>query len=571
MDEEVLDKNLEMLVAAEPAKPIQLAKASGQDFSAQAGVYGSFYMPSSVDGLFQSQGLTPEKLIVPKDYHAVTKMCYDFYQRGGSASTVINRLAEFAITDIRNGQRKTTDEANAYYDALLHRKPSRLMRFLNTAAVEYFLSGMVIPRIDWEDVPGVEISKDLRPGKMYQMPVFDLYPPLLTYIEWAGWGQKKFFLKIPDKDIKLIRSGGEDIKNQQDKERYNMFTQMYPGLTQQIVKGADRIELKDVDPILRKETSFWAYPTPYLFNVLEALVFKQQLRRMDFAVASRIINAILLVQEGDRDFPLTEETRTNLDELRTQILARSNNPIMMERLFTLFSNHTTKLTWITPDVTAMLDQEKYRQTNAELQEGLGFTTILVTGEARSSQAAEVSTYAVQPQMEQLRTMLREWITTIYEEAGDRNNFRNIPVPNFKTIRLQDYVKTAAVFQQAFTEGNISRTTRDESIGVDFETEVELMKDEKPLMEGMPAFPPMPYSPLPPGMVPGGDGRPIGSQNVPINNRNEGVKPSGQQPTSRLKAASAEGDILSDEEVINLIERIAEETGITITADSISEE
>jgi hypothetical protein len=552
-----LEPTEKRLVKASSVEIDLVAKSATQDYSYVLSTQG------------QAAGLTPEKLVLPKDYHGVIQMCYDFYQRGGLASTVVNRLAEFSITDIRNGQRKTSNEANEYYDALLHRKPSRLMRFLNAMALEYFLSGMVLPRIDWESVPGSDISPKLRQGKIYEVPVFDMYPPSLVIVEWAGWGQKKFYIKIPEKDIRLIRSGGSQIKEQQ--LRYTMWMQLYPELSTQIKAGANKVELNDVDPILRKETTFSAYPTPYMYNVLEALLFKQQLRRMDFAVAARIINAILLVQEGDRDFPITEETRENLDDLKNQILARSNNPRMMERLFILFTNHTTKLTWITPDVTAMLNQEKYIQTNSELQEGLGFTAILITGESRSSQAAEVSTYAVQPQMEQFRTMAKEWIVTVYEEAGERNKFANIPSPNFKPIRLQDYVKTAAVFQQAFTEGNISRTTRDESIGTDFETEVELMRDEQPLLKNLPAFPPMPYSPLPPGMVPGGDGRPIGSQNVPVNNRNEGVKPRGQQPTSRLKSAAEEAEILSDEEVINLIDKIARDRGLQVTVDSLEQE
>jgi DNA polymerase III delta prime subunit len=286
---------------------------------------------------------------------------------------------------------------------------------------------------------------------------------------------------------------------------------------------------------------------------------------MDFAVASRVINAILLVQEGSDNFPLTEETRENLDELKAQILARANNPRLMERLFILFSNHTTQLQWITPDVAAMLDQDKYRQVNEELGEGLGFSQVLITGSAKagSGGSAEVSTWAIQPMMEQVRTELIDWVSVQYEKLGEMNGFRNIPVPNFKPLKLQDAVKTAAVFAQAFKEGNLSRTTRNDMLGLDFNAEVELMKDELVVMKGMPAFPPMPYSPLPPGM--GDNGRPQGSQNVPVNNRNTGVKPTGQQPLSRVKA-----ELMEDEEVLNLINRIAESTGIEITEEKLEQ-
>lgn len=548
-------------------KVIKLAKASTHTGVPFGESFGSFYMPqSAIDSTLQSLGLVPEKLIIPKDYHSVIGLCYNFYQRGGIVSVVVNRLSELAITSIRNGQRKTTNEANMYFEAVLHRKPSRLMRFLFNLSMEYYLSGMLLPRVDWTEIKGREISSDLPPSKSFMMPVFDWYPPSLVHTVWADWGEKEYYLKVPAEDVRLIRRGGSKVKEQQLK--YQFWVTKYPDFVDQIKAGSDMILIKDVDPILRKETSFWAYPTPLLFNVLEPLIYKQQLRRMDFSVASRIINAILLVKEGNDSYPLTEETRENLDELKAQILARSNNPRLMERLFILFSNHTTTMEWITPDVSALLNQEKYIQTNDEIQEGLGFSRILITGETRSASAAEVSTWAIQPQMEQLRIMLTEWMTDLYEKAADLNKFKNVPKPIFKPIRLQDIIKTAAVFQAAFSEGNVSRTSRADSIGLDFETEVELMKDEKTLMEGMPQFPAMPYSPPPP--ITGG--RPIGSQNVPINNRNSGVKPRGQKPASQVRSAQAETTpLLSDQEVIHLIDRVAKDLGISVTTDEQADE
>jgi hypothetical protein len=218
----------------------------------------------------------------------------------------------------------------------------------------------------------------------------------------------------------------------------------------------------------------------------------------------------------------------------------------------------------------MLDQDKYRQANEELSEGLGFARILVTGESRGTgTASEVSTWAIQPMMEELRSNLKEWITTLYEELSELNRFRNTPAPMFKPIRLQDFVKTAAVFSQLFTEGNLSRTTRNELVGTDFETEVELMRDELELMDGLPQFPAMPYSPQPaitggPGAT-GKPGRPLGSQNVPINNRNTGVKPRNQKPLSKVKQAD-----MTDDELVEALIALAEERGIIIDTKIIEE-
>lgn len=564
--------------------PLKLAKASGMD-ETTPGVTGGFYIPNSIESINSAYGLSPEKLTVPTDYHALIKMCYDFYLRGGMASVVIDRIAELSITDIRNGQRKTTDEGNAYFDAVLHRKPSRLNRFIRMMAMEYFLTGMVIPKIEWKKVMGADLHPDLIKGKEYIVPQFDLYPPLLVNIVWAGWGEKEFYLKIPAEDFRLLKGkpGARRTKEQQQRFEYLSRFTIY---TNTVASGADMILLKDVDPILRKELSLNPYPTPYLSKVLEALVFKQQLRRMDFAVASRIINAILLVQEGDKDFPLVEGERDNLDNLKQQILARANNPLALERLFILFSNHTTKLTWISPDVEALLNQEKYEQANDEVMEGLGFPRILVVGESKGAQAAEVSTWAIQPQMEEFRDNILEWMAPVYEEAAELNGFRNTPEPSFTPIRLQDFIKTAAVFAQAFREGNVSRTTRDKMIGLDLETEIELMKDEYEYMQDLPKnFPEMPYNiELPPNNAAGiggtlqkkkTGGKQPGTTNRPVTKKNSGVsipgqpvtrtRPTGNKPAAKNKSSAELEDVelWSDEEVLEALNQEALRRGIRV--------
>lgn len=561
---------------AEVVKVPKLAHAMTGEVS--IGGTGGFYLP-------QVLGQTPEKLTIPANYHELIRLCYDFYHRGGLASVVLDRIAELTITDIRNGQRKTSNEANIYYDAVQHRKPSRMYRFIRMMAQEYFLTGMVVPKVQWKKVMGADLHPKLKPAREYLVPQFDLYPPLLVQIVWAGWGEKEYWLTIPAKDFKLLK----DPTARQTKEQQARFDFLsrYSIFTDAVAIGSNKVLLTDVDPILRKELSLNPYPTPYLAKVLEALVFKQQLRRMDYAVASRIINAILLVQEGDKDFPLVEGDRNNLDDLKAQILARSNNPILLERLFMLFSNHTTKLTWITPDVEALLNQEKYKQTNEELMEGLGFPRILIVGESKGAQAAEVSTWAIQPQMEEFRTMILEWMMPIYEQAAELNNFRNTPNPSFTPIRLQDFVKTAAVFAQAYREGNVSRTTRDQSIGLEIETEIELMLDEYELMKELPKdFSEMPYNiQLPPNNAigTGGNlqrtktgGKKVGTTNSPVTKKNSGVRLTGQQPQTRTspsgKPAQApkrsradldEIELWTDEEVIEALDQEALRRGLQV--------
>jgi hypothetical protein len=573
----VVTKKLGNIAEATSSK-VELAHAQMYDGPMGGSDLGTFYSPygsssggGGLNSYLQDMGLIPEKLVIPREYHKVIGMCFDFYQRIGVIGTTMDRLSELAITDVRNGERKTTNEANEYFYAVLHSKPSRLMRFLHNLSLEYFLSGMVIPRVSWVKMLGKDIDPELKPGKTYMMPIFDWYPPTLIDVEWVDWGKKAYYLRIPSSDITLIKKDAAK-RTKEQQLRFDYLQQNYPSWAPLVSAGSSRLELTDIDPILRKETSTSPYPTPYLFRVLEPLVYKQQLRKMDFSVASRVINAILLVQEGSNEFPLTTETQSNLTDLKNQIMGRSNDPRLMERLFMLFSNHTTKISWITPDVSQMLNQEKYNEVNSEIADGLGFPRILLTGQSSGAgTGAEVSTWSIQPSLEILRSALIEWVTTVYEQGAELNGFRQLPDPEFKPIRLQDFIKTAAIFAQAFKEGNISRTSRVESIGLSYETETELMRDEAALSKDLPAFPATPYSPPPPTIgntgapkIPDSPGRPLGSQNVPITNKNSGVKPSGQEPKSQLKAE----DLWSDEELIDRLVAFAEERGVKVTAEML---
>jgi hypothetical protein len=111
-----------------------------------------------------------------------------------------------------------------------------------------------------------------------------------------------------------------------------------------------------------------------------------------------------------------------------------------------------------------------------------------------------------------------------------------------------------------------------------------MKDEKQYMDELDKegeFPEMPYNiqVAPTGGLLGNGlgkpptapkgGRPKGSQNVPVNKRNRGIKPPGQSPTSRVAAEfDSEIDVMSPEQVFDLVDRIAQATGRVITVEDI---
>jgi len=127
------------------------------------------------------------------------------------------------------------------------------------------------------------------------------------------------------------------------------------------------------------------YPIPYLYPGLESYKHKRNLRRMDYSIASRVISAILHVKAGSDEFPLTEDQQDVLDDLESKFHWREGiSPTDIERVFTLFTNHTIELNWVFPDVEALLNDKKYDAVNKDIILALGFPRILITGETERS-------------------------------------------------------------------------------------------------------------------------------------------------------------------------------------------
>jgi len=222
------------------------------------------------------------------------------------------------------------------------------------------------------------------------------------------------------------------------------------------------------------------------------------------SIASRVIAAIQMIKLGNDDYPCTDET--DFVDIKNQMNYRTLSG-QSERIYQLFANHTLQIEWVYPDTAAMLNQEKYRSVEDDIISAFGFPRTLITGETLRSNVqggSDFAAFSPIATMETIRDKLIDWTIELYKEIRDANSFKNYPIPSFKPLRLYRLMDLSMIGQSLYMEGNISRQSRMEMVGLDYETEVERKKNEQQRFkdEGIPDAPAVPYSSPEIGKKPG---------------------------------------------------------------------
>lgn len=410
-------------------------------------------------------------------YHDLIKTSRWFYKFDPIAGTVLNRMADMSITTIRNRKKtklnadSVDDQIQAYYDALV----KELRPIIKQMALEYLLHGLVVPAYSFTRKRGDLISEKLGRTR-YSIPdqMWLRNPDNLELKRRPTGIDRQIWLKIPKADIELVQNKGTRADGTEDKEAYRYLVENFPDYVAAIRKGQTKFLLDNARAIMRKPNSFEDYPAPFLVNALSALQHKAYLKTLDKSIASRAIEMVRHIRVGDKDFPAEDD---DIDAVRLQIDANSSSG---ERVFNLYTNHTVVLEWILPPLEALLNEAKYAEPNADIFLSMGFPRILTTGETLRSNSSDSKIASLGPKatLEDLREAIIKWLTELYRELADKNNFKRFPEPYFAPIATSDYTALVQFAVDAMNAGAISKDTIAQLYGSDFETEADQITTEQ---------------------------------------------------------------------------------------------
>ncbi len=410
-------------------------------------------------------------------FHDLVKASRWFYKFDPIAGTVLNRMADMAITTLRNRKKtklnsdQVDDIAQAYYDALL----KQLRPVIKQMALEYLLHGLVIPDYSLRKLRGDLISEKLGRTR-YTVPD-QMWLRNVENIELRRRPTgiaRQIFLKIPKGDIELVQNKGTRADGTVDIEAYQYLVQYFPEYVVAINGGKTRFELDNVRAIMRKPNSYEDYPMPFLVNALSSLQHKVYLKTLDKSIASRAIEAVRHWRIGDKDFPATDEDITSV---RLQVEANASSG---ERIFNFYTNHTVEGEWLIPPLDILMSETKYIEANADIFLALGFPRILTTGETLRSNSSDSNIASLGPKatLEDLREAILVWLTDLYLELAEKNDLKRIPDPYFAPIATSDYTALVQFAVDAMLNGAISKDTIAQLYGSDFETESGQIQTEQ---------------------------------------------------------------------------------------------
>lgn len=405
--------------------------------------------------------------VAPTNYEEELFQSRFFYRNDPTAATVVNRMAELAGGPIKNRKKFSSDEEFNFFDALSY----RITTLMQQAALEYLVSGMAIPDFATIRVMGSRLNPSLGRKRYYIPDRMWCRNPEQIELKRTPFGPDRLvFLKIPPEESSFILNKGVYPDGTEDKELYALLIKEFPEYVRAIEKGVSKIPLSNVKPIFRKIQPQCDYPQPFLVPALAAMKHKLRIKEMDHSIATRALNAIMHIKAGNDEFPVTDEDNT-LSDLKAQMDANSNDALT-NIVYKLFTDHTIEIEWIYPQLEALLSPAKYEAVDADIYMAMGFSRMLLVGEAAKSNAGAGPAIILGPfaMLEELRWKLLEWVRYLYERLADENNFANVPDPMFEPLVQSDTTTLIANSAGALKAGVVSKDTIAQLYGTTFENE-----------------------------------------------------------------------------------------------------
>ena len=442
-----------------------------------------------------------------EEYKDVVSTCRFFYRKDPIIGTAINKMVEIGINEIKFNKNGLSDNEFRVFLAI----KDKLQEFSEAMALEFLISGLVIPEISYDTVDKATLNeygiKKYTGGLVLPVSMWLRDPETIKINKPIIGDKPSYFVTIPENMVYFIKNKGTYQDGTKDVELYNKLVEEYPEFIRKVNAGEREILLENNLIIRRKVLSDSPYPTAFISPAIESLKHKRNLRRMDYSIASRAIGAIQLFNLGSDEFPITEDNQDDFDYIKAQMYYRNGRGEQdIERIFQLFANHTLKISWVFPPLDTLLNEKKYSEVNSDIIFSLGFPRILITGETEKSgtSSAEFAMMSPVKSMNSFRNKILVVLKDIVRKVSENNNFKSEPLVNFKPLNLLDYNTLLTAMRDLYGTGNLSRTEYAEEMGFNWNDSQDLREEENKVLKekGLEDINAKPFSN--PGSVPGGN-------------------------------------------------------------------
>lgn len=286
--------------------------------------------------------------------------------------------------------------------------------------------------------------------------------------------------------MKIPKNLSNAINNPKTLAEKEFVSQLPPEIVAAVKKGNSFIKL-DMDRVYvdyYKKDDWDDWGTPFLYGVLEDVMFKEKMRLADMAALDGVINVIRLWKLGKSDQQILP-TKAAVDKL-IDILQHNVGGGVMDLVW----DDMIDLQVEYPPTDKILGQDKYKVVNSDIVRGLGIPDALIGGAdlgTRNAQSAFVQLKTLVERLEYVRGRAIRWMENELRIVADAMGYKNTPSISFGIMSLRDEAAEKQLVIQLLDRGIISAEKATEVFGVNFMIELERMKSEQELRDEHPGL------------------------------------------------------------------------------------
>ena len=366
-----------------------------------------------------------------------------------------------------------------------------------------------------------ELSAKKRVWSKGFMPIaYTVLNPLLIEIEGSLLFDKtKVTLKPSDSLKKLLKKPVSELTDDE-----KLILKLLPSdFKASVDKGGGVV----LDPLFvgavdYRKQPYERYPKPRGVKVFDAIEYKNSLREADLSTLDGITNYILKITVGNDEYPVTEQTQL-------ETVAELFNTT--SKSFDVVWNHTLEVEKIvSPEIEAILGQDKYAQVNEDISGGLALSRALVDGTTSVQEdEAGLIVKTVIEEVNYARDQVSLWIYNEYRQIAEAMGFDRFPKVRWGNTVLRDIILYMSTISQLVDRRMLSYETALGQLGFDYDNEFNNMGNELPsVLEGVLGILGSPFQ----------QSKTQPTQNAPVGTPSSG-RPTGQvtkkkQPSTNVK-------------------------------------
>lgn len=373
-------------------------------------------------------------------------LCQKAYWNYGPLRNVTELMVDFSSTDVylKGSAAKIRKFYQAWFSKInLNKLVSQFFR-------EYYRSGNVfiyphkskLKEADLRNLVKLYGNKTSSASATLPIRYVILNPADIQTTGSLSIGNSRIFYKrISDYEL-------ESLRNPRTTEDKQVFDSLPDEIKRQIKTNTAMVlmplPMEDIRAVFYCKMDYEPFSVSPIYPVLEDINYKLELKKIDMALSRSVQQCLLLVTLGSPE----DEGGVNPDNILAMQKLLENQTVGRS----IVSDYTTKASFITPDISELLNSEKYTIVDRDINVALN--NILVGDEKFANQKNKIDVFIAR--LEQGRKVfLNEFLVPEMTKIAEEMGFESVPVPYFDDISLEDDVQMMKVYTRLMELGVIT--------------------------------------------------------------------------------------------------------------------